>query len=247
MSTVSLLTITQFSRFALLENLYDIIKRQIYSNIKEWIIVEGSQSTENREKNNTQIQNFIIETQESTDIILRFIIPNDIIALSNLRNVGNDNCTGNIIVCMDDDDYYHEEYISQCVIKLTKYNRLIVGCSATYFYDFHSKKLYKFKGFHNNHTTNNCMAYRREYLESHRYKEGLLYAEEYDFTNGFTEPMIQINPEKSIIVSCHKFNTVDKYYFIYKNAVELGDGIMDMIPKDIFERMEKIFSEYSNK
>ena len=239
--SVSILTISQFSRFELLKNLYDIIQRQHYMHIKEWIIVEGSQSTENREKNTIQIQDFI-ETHKS-DIKINLIIPEEIIALSNLRNLGNDKCTGNIIVCMDDDDYYHEEYISQCVIKLTQYDRLIAGCSGTYFYDFHSKKLYNFKGFHNNHTTNNCMAYKREYLDSHRYKDGMLYAEEYNFTNGFTEPMIQLNPEKCIIVSCHNFNTVDKYYFIYKNAIELGDGIMDMIPKDIFERMEKIFSE----
>jgi hypothetical protein len=88
------------------------------------------------------------------------------------------------------------------------------------------------------------MAYRREYLQNHRYKEGLPYAEEYKFTDGFTEPMIQLNPEKCIIVSCHNFNTVDKYYFIYKNAIEVEDKtITDMIPRDIFERMEHIFSE----
>jgi hypothetical protein len=56
--------------------------------------------------------------------------------------------------------------------------------------------------------------------------------------------MIQLNPEKCIIVSCHGFNTVDKYNFIYKNAVEVEDkNITDMIPRDIFERMENYFGK----
>ena len=44
MSEISIITITQYSRFNCLKNLYNIIKNQDYKKIKEWIIVEGSQS-----------------------------------------------------------------------------------------------------------------------------------------------------------------------------------------------------------
>jgi glycosyltransferase involved in cell wall biosynthesis len=229
-----------------LYNLYDIIEKQKYLEIKEWIIVEGSQTIENREKNIENIEKFIKQnkTNKTNNIAIKLIVPETIIPLSDLRNLGNDNSTGDIIVCMDDDDYYHEEYVSQIVSKFSKYDRLIAGCSGIYLYDYSLKKLYKFKGFHNNHTMNNCMAYKKEYLETHRYKEGLLFAEEYSFMNGFTEPMIQLNSEKCMIVSCHEYNTFAKSDFIHENTLLIEDKqITDFIPKEIFERMENYFTK----
>jgi hypothetical protein len=122
-----------------------------------------------------------------------------------------------------------------------RYNRLIAGCSQTYMYDYNFDKLYKCKGYHNNHSTNNCMAYRKEYLKDHRYEKGLIMAEEYGFTNGFTEPMIQIHPDKSVIVSIHGSNTVNKQNYIEDNEYvsEITDKNMsDMIPQDIFRLLQ---------
>ena len=297
METISIVTITQYSRFASLCILYEIIQLQDYPNILEWIIVEGSPSSELRSENIKNIEN-LIKNNSTRLPKIRFITPftpfriedaqsnrsnlfisapeegilnenwynhtpedvaidefpcpisnihhcnPDIIPLSNLRNLGNDHCSCDIIVCMDDDDYYHPEYVSYIVERFQKYNRLIAGCSPIYMYDFFSDKLYKFKGFHKNHTTNNCMAYRKEYLENHRYKEGLLKAEEYSFTNGFTEPMIQLKPEKCIIVSIHRYNTINKDDFISVNndsVMEINDKITNRIPEYIFLKMKDIF------
>ena len=88
------------------------------------------------------------------------------------------------------------------------------------------------------------MAYKREYLKNHRYKDGLHIAEEYSFTNGFTKPMIQLNPEKCIIVSVHEYNTVDKQEWIKNNDYisEVKDkNILDIIPHKIFENMKQSF------
>ena len=41
-------------------------------------------------------------------------------ALSDLRNIGNNKCSGDIIVCMDDDDYYPVERVSHAVDALKK-------------------------------------------------------------------------------------------------------------------------------
>jgi glycosyltransferase involved in cell wall biosynthesis len=212
--------------------------------MKEWIIVEGSQDIELQKKNILQIQDFINEKKDHTDIDLRFIIPSKIYSLSDLRNIGNDNCTGEIIVCMDDDDYYPPTRVSHAVKMLNQYNRLIAGCSAMYMYDFTEDKFYKFHGYHNDHSTNNCMAYKKEYLQRHRYAEGLTQAEENSFTNGFTEPMVQLNPEHCIVVSSHGCNTVEKSPSLtHKYICEIPTcKIRNIIPMDIFERMKLNFS-----
>jgi glycosyltransferase involved in cell wall biosynthesis len=244
MTSVSILTITQHKRFNCLKNLYDIIQAQTYLEIKEWVVVEGSQNKNLKNNNIENIEDFINKKQDLTDIKMRLIKPDDILALSDLRNLGNDNCLSDIIICMDDDDYYPPTSVKHTVEKLNKYNRLIAGCSGIYFYDFKQNKLYKCSGYHNNHSTNNCMAYKREYLKNHRYKDGLHIAEEYSFTNGFTEPMIQLNPEKCIIVSIHEYNTVDKQEWITDNEhiFEVKDkNILDIIPHKIFKNMKDAF------
>jgi glycosyltransferase involved in cell wall biosynthesis len=245
MLTVSIVTITQYSRFNSLQILHQIIKLQDYQNIKEWVIVEGSPSTELRSKNITNI-NTLIRNNENLQnpLKIRLIVPKEIIPLSDLRNLGNDHCVGDVIVCMDDDDYYPTGYVSNIADKFQRYDRLITGCSAIYMYDFFADKLYKFKGFHQNHTTNNCMAYRKQYLENHRYKEGLNHAEEYAFTNGFTELMIQLKPETGVVVSLHDANTVDKSAFIESNDVVLVDDVKigEIIPAEIFAQMKRAFT-----
>ncbi len=245
MTQVSILTITQYSRFNCLKLLYHMIQRQEYLQIKEWVIVEGSQDSELQKKNIQNIEDFVKEKMELTDIDMRFVIPDSILSLSSLRNLGNDSCTGEIIVCMDDDDYYPPSRVSHAVKMLNHYDRSIAGCSAMYLYDFSQDKLYKFRGYHNDHSTNNCMAYKKSYLKKHRYINGLHRAEESSFTNGFTEPMIQLIPEKCIVVSSHGFNTVEK-----KNCIQnekyiyevLEKNIIDLIPKDIFDRMKDNFT-----
>ena len=126
MTQVSILTITQYSRFHNLKLLYHMIQRQQYVQIKEWVIVEGSQEEILRDKNIVNINEFIDEKMDKTDIEMRFIVPESIVPLSNLHNIGNDNCKGDIIVLMNDDDYYPPTQVPNAVEMLTKYNHLIV-------------------------------------------------------------------------------------------------------------------------
>jgi glycosyltransferase involved in cell wall biosynthesis len=223
-----------------------MIQRQQYVQIKEWVIVEGSQEEVLRDKNIININEFINEKMEQTDIEMRFIVPESIVTLSNLRNIGNNHCKGDIIVCMDDDDYYPPTRVPHAVKMLTKYNRLIAGCSGMYMYNFSKDKLYKFEGFHNNHSTNNCFAYKKSYLENHRYTEGLYYAEESSFTNDFQEPMIQLHPKKCIVQTIHKENTVDKAKFLNSNWVrkvlEEELTIYHLISSDLYCKMKELYS-----
>jgi glycosyltransferase involved in cell wall biosynthesis len=246
MTQVSILTITQHKRFESLKLLYHMIQRQQYVQIKEWVIVEGSPNEDLRDKNIDNINGFIGEKMEETDIEMRYIVPETIVPLSNLRNIGNDHCKGDIIVCMDDDDYYPPSRIPYAVKLLNQSNREIAGCSSMYMYDYSKDKLYGFDGFHNNHSTNNCFAYKKSYLKNHRYEEGLDYAEESSFTNDFRAPMIQLHPEKCIVQTIHKENTVDKTNFLNNPRVsEISKkefSIHHIMQHDVYCKMKAIYS-----
>ena len=248
---VSLVTISQLSRFDCLLNLYELIKLQTYKNITEWVIVEGSHSKEDGAKNKQNINRLLQmhlhdkETQVQQIIYVEYTG----LLLSDLRNLGNNKCSGYIIVCMDDDDYYPPERVSHAVETLRKSPCLIAGCSGVYMYEYFMGKLYKFKRFYKYHSTNNCMAFKREYLRNHKHDEGLIMAEERSFTNNFTEPMVQLSPLKCIIVSSHNMNTYNKRELCVKGSIGLHPCLSELntypitnyIPSEIFTKMKNMF------
>ena len=244
-STVSIVTITQLSRSKCLFLLYDLILSQTYTNILEWVIVEGSRNETDGEQNQVNIQCLQDNHQRNFNIVYvpRRCASNQ--KLSDLRNLGNDTCKGDIIVCMDDDDYYPKERVKHAVDQLEKSDYLLAGCTYIYLYDYGLAKLYKCTGFHSYHSTNNVMAYKREYLLHHRYEPGVSMAEEIGFTNSFTEPMVQLHAKKCVIVSCHTGNTVDKRsFFLQKDIVnEINDDVHKYIPMNIFGRMRDHFMQ----
>jgi glycosyltransferase involved in cell wall biosynthesis len=255
--SVSIVTISQYSRRKCLINLSKMINSQVYKNITEWIIVDGSRNLEDSMK----YEKYII-SQWKTLTLLPFNLeiiyiplkPNQY--LSDLRNTGNNACHGDIIVCMDDDDYYPPTRVSHAVYRLLNSSALIAGCSNVYMYLYLSDKLIQFKKFSNDHSTNNCLAYKKEYLIYCSYKPGLLCGEESSFTNDFSEPMVQLDPKKCIVVSAHSNNTVDKIWILEKNENnrknennksiinELPNEFIDeLIPSSTLSEMKEIFKE----
>ena len=64
MSSVSIITISQYSRFKCLQNLYELIQLQDYPFILEWIIVEGSKTKESKIENSKQIHEYFPEKNQ---------------------------------------------------------------------------------------------------------------------------------------------------------------------------------------
>jgi len=235
--TVSLLTVTQYSRRDCLANLLMLIQQQVYKNIVEWVIVEGTPDKED------SIKNAEIISKMKSDIPINFIPWCAGQSLSDLRNRGNAACHGDIIVCMDDDDYYPPTRVSHAVHRLQHSPALIAGCSKAYIYFYHTGQFFQFKSFGKGHSTNNCLAYKRAYLENHQHLSGLAKGEESSFTNGFTEEMVQLDPMKTIVISGHGTNTVDKSLISPQMMSELNAKalILEYIPLPILLKMEKIF------
>lgn len=115
-----------------------------------------------------------------------------------------------IIVCMDDDDYYPPERVEHCVQTLSKYNVQIVGSSIMYIYFADDNILRKFGPYGDFHATNGTFAFTKAYAETHAYDEVVAYGEETSFTKGFSEPLAQMDPFKTILCISHRRNTFDK-------------------------------------
>jgi glycosyltransferase involved in cell wall biosynthesis len=223
--TVSIVTVTQISRQSTIKITADLIKEQTYKSIIEWVIVEGSKTLEQALENEKFIKT--LSSRNEMDIVYipaykldsseNFIFNND--RLGNLRNIGNRACKGDITVCMDDDDYYPPTRVKHCVEMLNSSKCLIAGCSGKYLYDYDLEKLLGFKQFGPNHSTNDCMAWKREYLLENSHDPTKEMAEESSFTKQFSNPMVQLDPMHTIIGSSHSHNTFSKKEIVINGSI----------------------------
>lgn len=156
------------------------------------------------------------------------------IQLGKKRNFLNDHAKGDIIVCMDDDDYYPPTRVSHAVDKLVKNDALVAGCSKAYicYLNLENKPIYSVGPFARFHATNGTLAYNREYLKNHRHKDADIKSEESRFLNNFKDPLIQLDPLKTILVIGHDSNTVDKRKILQKKHAKLKLTLTEMKLKD---------------
>lgn len=251
--SVSLITITQFSRFECLNILFELIKEQTYSNIIEWIIVEGSKDILDADLNKEKITNLISQKQTELNLKIIYIEKKQNAKLGELRNIGNSKCTGEIIVCMDDDDYYPPSRVEHAVKKLSESNFKIAGCSNHYMYDYNLNMLVQMKIYGKYHSPNSCMAWKKEYLKINSHDPDKDYGEESSFTNNFTEPMVQLEPDSTLILSSHNLNTFSKkkFFISVANGLEctvdkiIYAPIESFIPKKYYDKYNYLF-DYSS-
>lgn len=242
---VSIVTITQLKRFPCIEILHDLIKDQDYTNIIEWVIVEGSKTEEDAKANADNIKGL----KSTLTFPIVYIEWTANTKLGELRNRGNNACKGDITVAMDDDDYYVKERVSHAVDKLTSSKAQLAGCSPMYIYDYTLEKLYKFKGFGPNHSVNNAMAWKKSYLTNHQHDPMKETGEEPSFTNTFTEPMIQLDGLKTNIQSSHASNTFNKREILTGGTLkmnptlhEISEPITNYIKEPYLSRFKAVFS-----
>lgn len=248
--TVSIITITQLKRFECLTILIDLIKAQTYSNIIEWVIVEGSKVESDAEINKKNIYEFINKIEPELKFKIIYVEREKSVKLGELRNIGNRKCQGDITVCMDDDDYYPPSRVSHAVEKLTQSNNLIAGCSAHLMYDYDLNILVQMKPFGPSHSINSCMAWKKEYLKTNSHDPEKDFAEEPSFTNNFTNPMVQLDPFSTVILSSHSSNTYSKkkFFIAHLNQIPntidkvIENSIIKFIPQDIQSRYKTIFT-----
>ena len=133
------------------------------------------------------------------------------LTLGKKRNISNEKAIGDIIVYMDDDDYYPPERVSHAVERLKKNpNALCAGSSAMLIYFKHINKMYQFGPYGPNHSTAATFAFKRELLKKTKFNEEAAVAEEKFFLKDYTIPFVQLDSNKSILVFSHIHNSFDK-------------------------------------
>jgi glycosyltransferase involved in cell wall biosynthesis len=127
------------------------------------------------------------------------------------RNILNKQAKGDILVAMDDDDYYPPERVKHVVFKFAQNPKIeLAGSSEIYMLYTDIKTIYKLGPYKPNHATNGTMAWRKSYAKTHVYDETVKFAEERSFLDDYKHPMIQLDPFKVMLVISHSENTFDK-------------------------------------
>jgi glycosyltransferase involved in cell wall biosynthesis len=194
---VSICTPT-FNRRPFIPIIIKCFENQTYPKDKmEWIIVDdGTDKIEDLVAHIPQVKYFRYEEK---------------LSLGKKRNITNEKTKGDIIIYMDDDDYYPPERVSHAVETLRKNPKaLCAGSSIMYIYFKHIDKMYQFGPYGPNHATAATFAFRKELLTQTRFDETASVAEEKKFLKDYTIPFVQLDPKKSILVFSHNHNSFDK-------------------------------------
>jgi len=198
---VSICTPT-FNRRPFFPYLVKCFENQNYpKNSVEWIIVDDG----------TDCIQDLIDIYSIKFPQIKYYYFKDKMTLGKKRNLMHSFCKGDIIIYMDDDDYYPPERISHAVEMLEKNkNYLIAGSSELHIYFKNQNKIFQFGPYKENHSTAASFAFRKELLLQTSYDENASLAEETQFLKNYTIPMIQLNILKTILVFSHCHNSFNK-------------------------------------
>lgn len=249
---VSICTPT-FNRRPFFEGLLKCVQSQDYPHKKiEWIIIDdGTDKIEDifqDEKTKSMLQ----------DITVRYFYVGEKMDLGAKRNLMHEKCTfrndEDIIVYMDDDDYYPPERVSHSVKKLTQDKKALCGGSSELFLWFNVlNKMYKFGPYGPNHATAGTFAFKRKLLKDTSYENVAVLAEEKHFLKNYTIPFVQFDPFKTILVVSHEQNTFDKKKllshqnkFVKESSIEVKQFIQDKEQKIFYEsKINELLKDYT--
>jgi len=231
METVSLLTITQWKRRACLPILADMIRDQTYSNIVEWVIVEGSPT----EAESLQNRVALLSLSLSSPCAVRIVTPPRPVPLGALRQLANDAAVGDVRVVLDDDDYYPPDRVAHAVERLRTSTAHLAGCSPMLTADYATDTVYQWRFIHSRHSVSACMAWKRAYAGTYDPTERI--SDEFAFTREFRAPMVQLDPAKTIVQSSHGDNTYAKKLANSQHVLELQDSLPLHVPLHYCERL----------
>ena len=196
--SVSICTPT-YNRRPFIPYIIKCVENQNYPKDKiEWIIIDDGTDK--------------IEDLVSHLPYVKYFKYDEKMTLGTKRNLMHSKATGDIIVYMDDDDYYPPDRIKHAIDTLRSNPKaLCVGSSEMYVYFKHIQKMYQFGPYGPNHATAATFAFKREeMLKLTSYDNTASLAEEKHFLKDYTIPFAQLNPLKTILVVSHNHNSFDK-------------------------------------
>ena len=225
-----------FNRRPFIKTMLDCFDHQTYPKDKiEWIIIDdGTDKIGDLVKSHPNVSYFEYDTK---------------MTLGKKRNLMHEKTKGEIIVYMDDDDYYPPERIQHAVFKLiTNKHALCGGSSEMYIYFKHINQMYQFGPYGDKHATAGTFAFKRELLDQTKYDDDACLAEEKLFLKNYTIPFVQFDSVKTILVFSHVHNTYDKKQLLdnpHPKFVKPSDKTIDTFIKitDTSDEIKKFFME----
>ncbi len=220
-----------FNRRPFIPYMIKCFNNQDYPKEKlEWIVVDdGTDKIGDLIKDHPNVKYFSLEEK---------------MTLGKKRNFMHKQCTGSIIVYMDDDDYYPSMRITHAVETLqANPGALCAGTSRIYIYYDHIDKIYEFGPYGEKHATAGTFAFRKELLKNARYEDEACVAEEKAFLNNYQVPLVQLDPEKVILVFAHDHNSVSKKKLLENPDArfvrELNKTVEELIPEEDLRQFYK--------
>jgi len=229
-----------FNRRPFIEGIIKCFNHQDYPKDRmEWIIIDdGTDKIEDLVINHPHVKYFKYDTK---------------MKLGKKRNLLHEKSKGDIIVYMDDDDYYPPQRVSHAVQKLQEHpEALCAGSSEIYIYFKHIQKMYQFGPYGPNHATAGTFAFKRKLIEN-RYDDEACLAEEKSFLKDYSVPFVQLDPKKVILVFSHEHNTFDKRKlldnphpnFVKESTKTVDEFVKEKELKDFYMNIDSLLQYYS--
>ncbi|MBI96923.1 hypothetical protein CL656_07255 [bacterium] len=230
-----------YNRRPFIRQLINNYMNQTYpKNNMEWIIIDDGE-----DKVKDIFDSYQNETNNSI-LNLEYVSLSEKIPLGKKRNLMNKLCKGDIIIYMDDDDYYPPSRVKHAVDMLQKNkDYLIAGCTELYIHFIDLKKTFKFGPYHKNHCTAATFSFKKELLKTCNFNESKTFAEESSFLNKYNIPVLQLDPLKTILVFNHTNNTCDRHKLLinWEKKISVNECNLDL--KDIINS-DYIYNFYTN-
>ena len=229
---VSIVTPT-YNRRRFIPSLIKMVQQQTYPRDRlEWVVYDDGQEPVGD----------LLETAKDSLPILNYIFSDEKMTIGEKRNRLNKEAKGDILIAMDDDDFYFPERVSTAVTALQKSPSVnLAGSSKIFMFFTDTKEIYSVGPYFHNHATNGTMAWTKRYANTHTYDELVAFAEEKSFLDEYKNPLIQLDPMKVMLVISHSDNTFDKTTLrnkenplIKKTSLTLKDFIKDKEIRDFF-------------
>lgn len=219
-----------FNRRPFIPTMLQCFRQQTYPKDRmEWIIVDdGTDSIKDvLDKQGSDLLPFIKYFRISTKM-----------PLGKKRNYMHEHAKGDILVYMDDDDYYPPTRVQHAVEMLGRHPEALCSGSSIIHLFFKPNKMMEFGPYGPNHATAGTFAFRKELLLQTRYDDNACLAEERQFLKDYTIPFVQLDPKQTILVFSHEHNSFDK-----RKLLALGGPSMrerpDLKVEDFIKRPEE--------
>lgn len=196
---VSILTPT-YNRRKFLPWLMAHIRAQTYPRERmEWVVLDDGTDC---------VRDLLMPVTAELNIV--YIRSDTKLNIGEKRNRLHAAARGEILVNMDDDDYYPPERVAHAVQTLLAKKVELAGSTRNHLYFSDDDSIWEVGPYSRNHGTFGTMAYTKRYAVKHVCDPTVVYAEEIGFTEHYKTPLAQLDPLKTMLVICHSENTFSK-------------------------------------